>query len=46
MKGTIIYIGRGLKNLKEKYRLISDKQPEFFAPEEAFVVKIPLVSPE
>ena len=36
--------GVGLKNLKEKYRLISEKQPEFFATDEAFVARIPLVN--
>ena len=38
--------GVGLKNLKEKYRLISEKQPEFFAADEVFIAKIPLIKPE
>ena len=38
--------GTGLKNLIDKYRIISDKSPVFGLANDHYVAKIPLISPE
>lgn len=38
--------GQGLKNLKEKYSLISDLQPEFSITNDYYIAKLPLLANE
>ncbi len=38
--------GQGLKNLKEKYALISDKAPEFKIENHCYIAKLPLLKNE
>lgn len=38
--------GKGLKNLTDKYHIISDRLPDFQAVEGYYLAKIPLIAPE
>lgn len=42
----LLSTGVGIQNLIEKYKLISDKSPEFFQQNGSFIAKIPLIEEE
>lgn len=45
-KEDVASTGTGLKNLKERYRLFADKEPEFVATSKQYIAKLPLIEAE
>ena len=38
--------GVGLENLKQRYKLITDKKPEFYIENDYYIARIPLIEPD
>ena len=38
-------MGIGLNNIKERYEMLCDRQPEFYLNETSYFAKIPLIQP-